>query len=112
MRKGSTCMRAFYAGRRARDKREAGLQQRLLLARTRRPAKRGRRERRQPRVEPVLLRRDREQRRDLLRVLTMPALAAAEGRVAEPPRARVPDAPEDARAALGIVLLEPPLEEL
>src|SRR5439155_4165353 len=56
--------------------------------------------------------RGREQRRDLLAVLALPALAAAEGRVAEPPAARVADAGEDAGAALGIPLLEPALEEL
>src|SRR5438552_8777085 len=87
-------------------------EKRELRARRRRPSEGPGLERRQAPVEPVLLGRHREQRRDLLRVLALAALAPAEGRVAEAPAARVADAAEDARTALGIVLLEPALEEL
>src|SRR5437773_2587094 len=87
-------------------------EKRELRARRRWPSEGSGLEWGEPPVEPVLLRRRGEERRDLLRVLALAALAAAEGRVAEAPRARVADAPEDARAALGIPLLEPALEEL
>src|SRR5207244_2818564 len=59
-----------------------------LRARRRRPSEGPGLERRQAPVEPVLLGRHREQRRDLLRVLALPALASAERRVAEAPAAR------------------------
>src|SRR5205809_5114823 len=87
-------------------------EKRELRARRRWPSEGSGLEWGEPPVEPVLLRRGGEERRDLLRVLALAALAAAEGRVAEAPAARVADAAEDARAALRVVLLEPAREEL
>src|SRR5581483_6410064 len=87
------------------------LQQPKLLAGAGRAAKRGGRERRQRAVETAAARGSGEQRRDLRRVFALAGLAAAEGRIREPPAARVADARENARAALGVMLREPAIEE-
>src|SRR5438552_12518798 len=100
MRKGSTCMPPLLRRRRA-------LQQRQLLARARGTPERRRLERWQTPVEAELPGRDLEQRRDLLGVFTLPALAVEEARVADPPVARVPDAPEHPIPPFRIVLRQP-----
>src|SRR5207302_7415428 len=104
MRNGSTCMRPLV-------RRPRALQQRDLVARTRRPTEGSRVERREPSVEAELARGDLEQRCDLVRVLALPALAVEEARVADASAARVADAGQHALAALRVVRREPCVEE-
>src|SRR5262245_56851219 len=85
--------------------------ERHLVSARRRTAERARVERRQRPVEIVPPRRRLEERRDLLGVLTLAALAAAEGGIAHATGARVLDPVKHTGLALREVVLQPAQEE-
>src|SRR6185436_15194805 len=113
MRNGSICMAAFYAGRQSRN--NPGRwpsEERQLVTPTRRAAEGACAEGREASVEPVLSRRHVEERRDLRGVLSVPALAVEEARIAETAAPHLPDAVEHPLPPVRIVLREPAVEQL